>query len=119
MKKRNDRRTAHRARDRPGGTARTATLLFTGITIRHSVAHACNTAPQSAGWYANYRTRANKRTVPYYNTTTTTTHLLSCVLMSSLVCSTSILLALGKVLTRKVDSNCSMGVVDRKNVVST
>jgi hypothetical protein len=51
--------------------------------------------------------------------TTTTTHLLSCVLMSSLVCSTSILLALGKVLTRKVDSNCSMGVVDRKNVVST
>ncbi len=47
------------------------------------------------------------------------THLLSCVLMSSLVCSTSTRLARGKVLTSRVDSNCSMGVVDRKKLLST
>jgi hypothetical protein len=68
------------------------------------------------------RRNATRRTCASTRSThsiTTTTHLLSCVLMSSLVCSTSIRLARGKVLTRKVDSNCSMGVVDRKKVVST
>jgi hypothetical protein len=73
--------------------------------------------PQLDGRHARTCDRTIKK--PQHTTITTTTHLLSCVLMSSLVCSTSIRLALGKVLTRKVDSNCSMGVVDRKNVVST
>ena len=46
------------------------------------------------------------------------THLDSCVLRSSRVCNTSILFTLGKVLTNSWDSNFSIGVVDKKKLLS-